>query len=110
MSYRDLAPEEAHAEIEADASIRLLDVRTPFEFDRHRLRGAMLLPIQEIAERLDELDRDANWFVYCEHGRRSVAVCEFLQQNGFPNVTNVRGGMALWIGSGLPCERGPAGR
>ncbi|MFK7742548.1 MAG: rhodanese-like domain-containing protein [Planctomycetota bacterium] len=113
MSYRDLTPQEAHDELTAAASDpesaakpKLLDVRTQPEYNSHRLADATLLPVQELQQRIGELDAQENWFVYCEHGVRSVAACEFLAANGFANVTNIRGGMAHWAAAGMPYERG----
>ena len=106
MTYRDLKPEDAQQELQNDTSVRLLDVRTQPEHDSHRLPNSTLIPVQELAQRIGELDANENWMVYCEHGRRSLAACEMLQQSGFEKVTNIRGGMAYWAGKGLPYEQG----
>ncbi|MFN3240070.1 MAG: rhodanese-like domain-containing protein [Planctomycetota bacterium] len=106
MTYRNLEPEDAQQELQQDPTIRLLDVRTQPEHDSHRLDGATLIPVQVLAQRLDELDRDQRWFVYCEHGVRSVAACEVLTQAGFGEITNIRGGMAYWASQGLPYVQG----
>jgi len=106
MDYRDLEPEDAQRELQQDPDIRLLDVRTQPEHDSHRLPNAVLIPVQELAARVAELDRDQRWFVYCEHGVRSVAACEFLTSTGFTGITNIRGGMAYWASRGLPYEQG----
>jgi rhodanese-related sulfurtransferase len=107
MDYRNLEPSDAQQELQQDPAPRLLDVRTQPEHDSHRLADATLIPVQELAQRIGELDREARWFVYCEHGVRSVAACEFLAAQGFAGLTNIRGGMAHWAASGLPFERGP---
>lgn len=107
MTYRNLEPEDAQQEMQQDAAIRLLDVRTQPEHDSHRLDGATLIPVQELAQRVEELDRAQRWFVYCEHGVRSVAACEFLTSAGFGEITNIRGGMAYWASKGLPYVQGP---
>lgn len=106
MKYRDLDPTDAQAELQRDRTLRLLDVRTPQEFASHRLANATLVPIQELARRIGELDKDANWLVYCEHGRRSVFACDLLAQAGFAKLANLRGGVAFWSGCGLPLETG----
>lgn len=110
MKYRDLLPEAAHAELQRDPSLRVLDVRTEAEYRSHRLPNATLVPIQELDRRLHELDRDASWLVHCEHGRRSLFACELLAQAGFARLANLRGGLAFWAGSGLPLETGPLPR
>ncbi|MFT7537581.1 MAG: rhodanese-related sulfurtransferase, partial [Hyphomicrobiaceae bacterium] len=64
MNYRDLEPEEAQAELQAEPAPRLLDVRTEQENQSHRLPNSVLIPVQELAQRLDELDATENWFIY----------------------------------------------
>lgn len=106
MNYRDLAPEDAKAELQRDPTLRILDVRTPQEFASHRLPNATLLPVQELDRRLHELDKTANWLVHCEHGSRSLFACEMLAQAGFRKLANLSGGLAYWAGCGLPLETG----
>lgn len=106
MNYRDLDPDTANAELQQDPTLRLLDVRTPHEHASHRLPHATLVPVQELAQRLGELDRDANWLVHCEHGRRSLWAIELMAQAGFKKLANLRGGLAYWAGCGLPLETG----
>lgn len=105
MSYRDLDPAAAQAALQADPTLCILDVRTPPEHASHRLKGATLVPLHELGDRLHELDPQANWLVHCEHGVRSMHACDFLVRQGFRSVTNLRGGIAHWMGSGLPIER-----
>jgi rhodanese-related sulfurtransferase len=105
MTNRDLAPAEAAAELQRDPKLRILDVRSPREHRSHRLPGAVLIPVQELQKRIDELDPDASWLVHCEHGVRSLTACTILRQAGFRRVLNLRGGLAKWIACGLPCEQ-----
>ena len=80
-------------------------MRTPREYRSHRLPSAVLIPVQELPKRIDELDPDASWLVHCEHGVRSRTACAILRQAGFQRVVNLDGGLANWIACGLPCER-----
>ncbi len=105
MAYRELSPQDAQQALQRDPTLRVLDVRTGPEHRMHRLPGAVLLPVQELGERWQELDAGANWLVTCEHGRRSIMACEFLAQAGFQKLTNLAGGMAHWLSCGLPVER-----
>lgn len=106
MNYRDLDPADAQRELQQDKTMRILDVRTEPEYQSHRLPGSVLIPVQELDRRLAELDRNANWLVHCEHGRRSLFACEMLAQAGFKKLANLRGGLAYWAGSGLPILQG----
>jgi len=103
--WQELTPEEASAALAADSTLRVLDVRTPREHKSHRLPRAVLVPVQELAARLQELDAAAKWLVHCEHGVRSLAACQLLRQAGFTDLRNLRGGLANWVACGLPLER-----
>lgn len=105
MSYRDLTPEAVQKELQSDTTLKVLDVRTEMEHRLYRLPGSVLVPVQELAQRAHELDADTNWLVYCEHGRRSLFACDILAQKGFSKLTNLQGGIAHWIGRGLPVQR-----
>ena len=52
--------------------------------------------MNEIPERLDELDKSKMIIVQCKSGKRSARVCEFLQHNNFMNVKNLTGGILAW--------------
>ena len=106
MNYRDLDPADAQRELQTDPTLRILDVRTEPEHTSHRLPQATLIPVQELDRRLGELDKNTNWLVHCEHGRRSLFACEMLAQAGFKKLANLRGGLAYWAGCGLPLETG----
>ncbi len=85
----------------------VLDVREPWELQSASVRpqGFELLavPMGELAQRLDELPRDAALACLCHHGVRSQQVALFLQQQGFTDVFNLRGGIDAWS-----CELDPA--
>ena len=106
MSYSHLSPAEAKAAIEADPELFVLDVRTAPEFRMHRIDGAVLLPIQELMQRVAELDPSRSYLVTCEHGVRSRMACDYLASVGFASLRNLSGGMANWVGAGLPVVRG----
>lgn len=105
MTFRDLTPEEAHAALRAEPDLRILDVRTDPEYQQHHIDGALLLPIQELEMRHQELDPNTSWLVTCEHGVRSLAACEFLANLGFVDLRNIQGGMARWVGENLSLDR-----
>lgn len=76
----------------------LLDVRRNDEFARARLEGATLIPVDELAERMDEI---VSWrrrpvVVMCHLGGRSAQACALLMQQGFTGVENLEGGIDAW--------------
>ncbi len=78
------------------AAFRLLDVREPWEWDVARIEGSELVPMAQIPERVDELDRTHPTVVICHHGMRSLQVVAFLQRHGFANLHNLHGGIDAW--------------
>jgi rhodanese-related sulfurtransferase len=74
----------------------LLDVRQPWEYQICKLDDSVLIPMSTIPANLDQLDKDRETVVICHHGVRSRRVAYFLEQAGFSNVINLRGGVAGW--------------
>jgi rhodanese-related sulfurtransferase len=89
-----------------EGSVRVLDVRTPEEYDRlGHIPGATLIPVDLIASAPAVLaDEQRPVLVYCEHGVRSQRAAAVLAQAGVAQVINLAGGMASWRG---PREFGP---
>jgi len=75
---------------------QLLDVREPWEFERARIAGAELVPMGEIAARLDQIDPARPIVAICHHGGRSLQVALFLEKNGYHDVHNLAGGVDAW--------------
>ncbi len=69
----------------------LLDVRTPQEFSRGHIPGAVNIPVDELRSRLDELPQGKQVAVYCQVGQRGYVATRVLLQSGFPAV-NIGGG------------------
>ena len=75
---------------------RLIDVRQVHEHDLCRIEGADLLPLHELPTRTGEVDRETLTVIYCHHGARSGKAVMYLRQQGYENVTNLRGGINAW--------------
>lgn len=99
--WADVDTHAAQGMIEA-GEVNLLDVRTPQETSTGIIPGALLLPMDEVEERLGELPQDKPLLVYCAGGGRSAAVCEFLAGEGRLGLLNLTGGFGAWSG---PVER-----
>lgn len=70
----------------------LIDVRTPDEVREGTAPGAVNIPLQEAEQRLAEFPKDKDLLIFCRSGKRSLAVSNFLIQNGYERVFNVVGG------------------
>ncbi len=83
---------------DAGANAMLIDCRTREEHSLARIAGALLVPLHELAEALDDLHEhaDRTIVVHCHHGRRSLQAAAILRQAGFGNVRSMAGGIDLW--------------
>ena len=73
-------------------SISVLDVREVEEFEALHLEGARNLPLSQLADTYDQLDKSQSYYVICKSGKRSARACQFLSEQGY-DVINVQGGM-----------------
>jgi rhodanese-related sulfurtransferase len=109
MSAQVVSIETVRREIEGGKSIRLIDVRSPGEYDRVHARGAESIPLDrlgaaEVAARGN--GRDGPIYFICQSGSRSATACEKIASAGVAPVFSVEGGTAAWEAAGLPVERG----
>jgi NADPH-dependent 2,4-dienoyl-CoA reductase/sulfur reductase-like enzyme/rhodanese-related sulfurtransferase len=74
----------------------LLDVRSPEEFAKGTIPGAVNLPVDELRGRINELPKDKYIYIFCQIGLRGYLAQRILLQNGFEKVQNISGGYALW--------------
>lgn len=66
----------------------LVDVRTPEEFESGHVRASVNIPLDQIADRLEEFDGKSHIVVFCRSGSRSAMAKALLAQNGYTHVTN----------------------
>ncbi|MDW7997015.1 MAG: rhodanese-like domain-containing protein [Bacteroidota bacterium] len=97
-----LPPSEVVQRIK-DTSVVVLDVRTPAEFAEGYIPGSRLIPVQELPQRLRELEslREKTIIAYCRSGNRSAHAVRILRHNGF-NAFNMSGGILEWKHHGYP--------
>ncbi|MEV0296648.1 rhodanese-like domain-containing protein [Nocardia sp. NPDC050710] len=84
---------------EGDARAILLDVREDGEWELGHAPGAIHIPMVDVPARIDELDYDADLYVICRQGGRSIEVVKYLEHVGFDAI-NVSGGMVAWQQAG----------
>ena len=86
---------ELKRRIDAGEDVQLIDVREPYEYQIAQI-GGKLIPQNDVPQRIGEIDRNREVVVHCRSGARSQRIAEFLKQQGFPNVSNVAGGILAW--------------
>ncbi len=95
--HENLTPEE-FAEKMDDERVVLLDVRTPPEIAAGKIDGALELDFKDpdFAAKLNALDKEATYLVYCAVGGRSNKACTMMTEAGFDRVYNLEGGFTAW--------------
>jgi rhodanese-related sulfurtransferase len=91
----EITVEEAKVKLEG-GEVVLMDVREPWEVETASVTGAKLIPMGEVAARVQELDPDAHILVLCHHGVRSLRVTNWLREQGYAKTQSVRGGIDAW--------------
>jgi molybdopterin/thiamine biosynthesis adenylyltransferase/rhodanese-related sulfurtransferase len=91
----EITVQELKKRLDNGENLSVLDVREPHEYEVANI-GARLIPLNELPERLAELDRDVPLAVHCKTGGRSARAVKLLQETGFQNAFNVEGGITAW--------------
>ena len=82
--------------MDAKEDFFLLDVREPNEFQIGRIPGSTLIPLGEVPQRLGEIPRNKEIVVHCKMGGRSAKAAQYLRQQGYTRVKNLKGGILDW--------------
>ena len=96
-SYEQITPEQAKSIMDTESDYIIIDARTDEEFAEGHIKGAILIPEYEIADRAEKelKNKDALILVYCRSGRRSKIASEELVKLGYTNVKEF-GGIIDW--------------
>ncbi|MFQ5951187.1 MAG: ubiquitin-like small modifier protein 1 [Candidatus Geothermarchaeales archaeon] len=89
-------PKELSQKLQSYGNVVLLDVRTPTEHAICNLPGAKLIPINQLLDRLGELNTADEIVAYCHTGGRSAMAVRLLRQMGFVKALNLSGGIDAW--------------
>lgn len=91
--------DELSKKIEGNEKITVLDVRESAEYAFGHIPGAVHIPLGDLEERFEELNKNEEIHVICRSGSRSDFASQKLMEKGFMNVKNVVPGMQEWTGS-----------
>ncbi len=90
-----ISVKELKRRLDAGEDVQLIDVREPYEYQIAQI-GGKLIPQNDVPQRLGEIDRHREVVVHCRSGARSQRIAELLVQNGYPQVSNLAGGILAW--------------
>ncbi len=92
----EISPTELQARLGQSHPPVVIDVREPWEYDLAHLGDAVLLPLGELADRLDDIPRGIPLVTLCHTGGRSRAAASLLSAMGFADVASLAGGIDAW--------------
>ncbi|HEV3409814.1 MAG TPA: rhodanese-like domain-containing protein, partial [Chthoniobacterales bacterium] len=95
-SIPEISVAELKRKLDAREALQLVDVREPYEYELARIDGAKLIPLGELPDRLNEIDRTRDVIVHCHSGMRSARAVQLMQQAGFTRAANLAGGIDAW--------------
>jgi molybdopterin/thiamine biosynthesis adenylyltransferase/rhodanese-related sulfurtransferase len=93
----NIAPLELAARLAAPGAPHVIDVREKPEWDFAHIEAAEHIPLDELPDRLGELDPQAETVVYCRHDRRALEALDVLRAFDFKNVRKLKGGLVAWV-------------
>lgn len=100
MSIKSINSSQAENLIKKKEDLLILDVRRPYEFKESRIVNSINIPVEEIEWEVEELEKfkEKPILVYCKIGVRSSIACNFLENEGFKELYNLRGGILDFSG------------
>ncbi len=92
-------------QLRSRSDVVILDVREQEEYAAGHISKAVLIPLEQLPNRLSELPKDKLIIAVCRSGRRSGLATEFLRQKGFTQSHSMEGGMNAWQQAGYEIEK-----
>ena len=89
--------QELRSLLNSDWKGRLIDVRQPDEHAEANIPGAELFPLPDLPTSVASWDKDADYILHCKSGMRSAKAQKIMQEKGFKNVRNTKGGIDAWL-------------
>src|SRR5262245_43676427 len=93
---KNITPKELKARLDAGETLTIIDVRESWEVNLGTLENAVHILMDDIPYSLSEVPHDTPVVFLCHTGRRSAAVTDWVQRQGYDNVFNLAGGIDLW--------------
>jgi len=99
VPFLNITPEQLVELKSNDNNVLLIDCRTLEEINQFSLDYDLHLDLTDnyILNRINNLDKDTKYIIYCHSGVRSQYLCNFLSKNGFTNLYNLDGGIIAFV-------------
>lgn len=98
--------DEVMKALEGKKDVVILDVRTPGEFSRGKIKGSINVPVDSITDQVEKIvqDKDQLVYIYCLSGSRSAIGADQMDKLGYSNVYSVKSGLLAWRAKHYPLE------
>jgi rhodanese-related sulfurtransferase len=98
VMVQEISVRELEQKLQAGEPVYLVDVRQPWEHETAALPRSVLVPLNELTQRADEIEPPEGALVvaYCHHGVRSLSAAVLLERLGHQRVVSLRGGIDAW--------------
>lgn len=98
---KEIDSQELKKRLAANEDIHLMDIRSEAEVVAGMLPSSIHLPMHLIPLKIQEFSPEKEIVLYCRSGARSYHACQYLMQQGYDNVINLRGGIIDWARQGF---------
>ncbi|MBC7399145.1 MAG: rhodanese-like domain-containing protein [Mucilaginibacter sp.] len=92
---QEITVQELKEKLDSGEDFQLIDVREDFEYETSNI-GGLLIPLGGIVIEADKVSKDKPVVVMCRSGKRSAAAIMQLEQLGYTNLSNLKGGILAW--------------
>ena len=92
----DITVFDLKEKFDKEDTFELIDVREPHEYDICAIESAVLIPMGDLEDSLESLDKSKSYVVHCKSGGRSARAVAMMKEYGFQNVVNLAGGILSW--------------
>jgi adenylyltransferase/sulfurtransferase len=92
----EITVDELKQRLDRRENVFILDVRNPEEYQICKIAGSTLIPLPSLPQRFRELDPERELIVHCKSGLRSAKAIQFLREQGFRKLVNLKGGILAW--------------
>jgi adenylyltransferase/sulfurtransferase len=92
----EITVDELKQRLDRREELFILDVRNPEEYQICKIAGSTLIPLPSLPQRFRELDPERELIVHCKSGMRSAKAIQFLREQGFRKLVNLKGGILAW--------------
>jgi len=112
QQIQNMNVEEFEKQLIVTKGEQLIDVRTPQEFEKYRIRSAKNLDVRNpnFRREIEKLDKNKSVLVYCLSGARSKSAANVFKEAGFKNIYELDGGINSWSKAGKPIDQDLSGK